>query len=629
MLVMAMVAPAAAELPPAASEQELIQTLRTGEPAAKAIACKQLAIYGTKLAVPELAKLLSDPQLASWSRIALEAIPDPAADAALIDAVGTLNGQLLVGVINSIAFRASEQAVAPLIARLKDADAGVAEATAVALGKIGNAQALAALRASLASASPGAARSAIAEGCILGAERLLANKDAQAAAAIYDEVRSAELPEPRILEATRGAIVARGADGIPLLFEQLRSNEKRRFELALITARELPGPAIVEALSRELFTAPAPRAALIVVALGDCATDGLPPAVLKAAASGDKLVRIAAIAAVGRLGDKSALAPLLEIAAGGDVELSDAAMVALAELPGKDVDAEIVNRLRTGEGAALPLLIALVGQRRIDAAADLIKALENEDGAVRGSALSALGATVSAKDLKVLIAAVVSATADDDRAAAEKALSEACIRMPDREATATEVAAALGKASAGGQASLLRVLGAIGGAKALGAIGQAVANGDAQLQDAGTRVLGEWMAPEAGPVLLEIVKNPATSQFHVRALRGYLRIARQLDMRPDERLAMCQKALEYADRAEERKLVLDALRRCPSREALDIAIALLEDKEVRAEALETTVLIGERIKRINRDAAKLAGEKALQASPGKELAERARALIAP
>ena len=39
------------------------------EPAKKAIACKQLAIHGTKQAVPELAKLLHDEQLASWARI--------------------------------------------------------------------------------------------------------------------------------------------------------------------------------------------------------------------------------------------------------------------------------------------------------------------------------------------------------------------------------------------------------------------------------------------------------------------------------------------------------------------------------------------------------------------------------
>ena len=37
------------------------------EAAEKAIACKQLAVYGSKDAVPELAQLLADEQLASWS----------------------------------------------------------------------------------------------------------------------------------------------------------------------------------------------------------------------------------------------------------------------------------------------------------------------------------------------------------------------------------------------------------------------------------------------------------------------------------------------------------------------------------------------------------------------------------
>ena len=38
----------------------LIEKLRSGEPAEKAFACKQLAIHGGKAAVPELAKILSD-----------------------------------------------------------------------------------------------------------------------------------------------------------------------------------------------------------------------------------------------------------------------------------------------------------------------------------------------------------------------------------------------------------------------------------------------------------------------------------------------------------------------------------------------------------------------------------------
>ena len=87
-------------------ERKLIAILKSDAPSQdKAIPCKQLAVYGTKDAVPALAALLSNSDLASWARIALEAIPDPAVDDALRTAMGKLQGNLLVGVINSIGYR--------------------------------------------------------------------------------------------------------------------------------------------------------------------------------------------------------------------------------------------------------------------------------------------------------------------------------------------------------------------------------------------------------------------------------------------------------------------------------------------------------------------------------------------
>src|SRR5678815_3090642 len=65
-------------------ELKLISILKSdGPPQEKAVPCKQLAIYGTRNAVPVLADLLSNPELASWARIALEAIPDHSVDDAL------------------------------------------------------------------------------------------------------------------------------------------------------------------------------------------------------------------------------------------------------------------------------------------------------------------------------------------------------------------------------------------------------------------------------------------------------------------------------------------------------------------------------------------------------------------
>lgn len=607
------------------SESALIETLKSGEIEEKAIACKQLAIYGSKEAVPELAKLLSDEQLSSWSRIALEAIPDPSADAALLTAAKTLHGQLLVGTINTLGVRRSAGAIDHLTRSLKDADAEVASASAVALGRIGNEQATRVLRQSLTK-SPPALRSAVAEGCILCAERLLAEGKHDQAAELYDAVRKAEVPKQRTLEATRGSIVARGTEGIPLLVEQLKSPDGRHFQLGLRTSRELRGAEVVEALSNELTSASPDRASLLVFALGDRGETKLPPAVLRAANSGDKQVRMAALEVVGRFGDVSVLPLLLEAATGDDAELAQAARSALVSLHGEAASKELASRLSDAKGRAQLVLIDVVGERRMAVVPQLIKILHQGNDKARDAALTALGATAGPKDLGVLLAEVANAKDVEDAKRAETALHTACIRMPDREATASELAVALPKSSAATKASLLRILGAMGGPKALATVGEAVKGGDSELQDVGTRVLGEWMTADAAPVLLEITKSSTPDKYRVRALRGYLRIARQQKMPDPERLEMCRQALAVAQRNEERALVLDALKRCPSAESVELASTMLEDDKMRDRAVEVAVFIAEKIKDKDPAAAKSAGEKALKAAPEGKFADRARAL---
>ena len=113
-IVMAAASASAADEPNTSSEKEkeLLAVLRSEAPAAeKAITCKRLAVYGGKDAVPALGALLPDKELSSWARIALEAIPDSAADEALRDGLDKTKGRLLVGVINSIATRRDAEAV--------------------------------------------------------------------------------------------------------------------------------------------------------------------------------------------------------------------------------------------------------------------------------------------------------------------------------------------------------------------------------------------------------------------------------------------------------------------------------------------------------------------------------------
>lgn len=576
-------------------EKEFLSKLQSGAPdAEKAIACKQLAIYGSSASVGELAKLLPNPQLSSWARIALEAIPGPEADDALRKASESLEGNLLVGTINSIGVRRDANAVAVLSPRLQDKNADVASAAAVALGRIGTDEAVKPLRAALA-ASTGAVRSAIAEGCVLCAERFHLAGNTAEAILIYDQVRGAEVPAQRVIEATRGAILARGKDGIPLLTELFHSKDKGLFQLSLGVAREFPGSDLDPALAAELLKAEPARAALIVQAMADRKNTVILAAVLKAAEAGPKVVRLSAVDALSRVGDVTCLVPLLKIAVEDDTDLSNSARATLAVLPGDKVDDHLITQLELARGATYPVLLDLIGKRRIDAVSSLLKALDHEDAAVRTAALNAMGETVALKDLNVLIAQALNPKRSEDELVAQAALKAASIRMADREACATELTMALENAkTVATKGVLLQILGAVGGSKALETIAGTAKNGAAPLQDISSRLLGEWMTEDAAPVLLDLAKlnsNP----YQIRAMRGYIRIARQFVLPDDQRMVMCQNAYDAARQPAEKKLILEVLKRYPTLDGIKLATKAMKTPDIKEDATQATLIIAQKL----------------------------------
>ncbi|MBS0211204.1 MAG: PBS lyase [Planctomycetes bacterium] len=576
-------------------ERALIQLLQSDAPAAdKAVACKQLSVYGSAAAVPELAKLLSNEQLASWARIALEAIPEPAVDVALRNAVPTLKGKLLVGTLNSIGVRRDAAAVETLAAQLKNQDAEAASSAAVALGQIGNSVATGILGSSLKGA-PDNVRPAVAEGYILCAERLLASGQAADAAEIYERVRAAFVPKQKQLEATRGAILARGAGGIALLTEQLRSSDKAFFQIGLSTARELPGAEVGKAVAAELVGAAPDRAALLLTVLADRRDTSVLPTVLEAATSGPKPVRLAAIGVLPRLGDDSCVEPLLRIATGDDAELAAAAKAAIAATPDEKINANITSRLANAQGAMLPVLIEIVGLRRIESTAELLKAAGHSDASVRSAALTALGATVGLRQLNILIDEVSAPKHPEDAAAAQKALRAACVRMPEGEECAAQLIAVMAKSPLETKCTLLEILGAMGGAKSLETLAAAGKGNDPQLQDVATRLLGEWMNLEAAPVLLDLAKNAPGEKYQVRALRGYMRLARQFVKQDGVRVDMCQKAFAVAQRSTEQKLIVDTLGRSPTLAALRMAVKTSANPELKEDSVRVALAIAKKL----------------------------------
>ena len=350
------------------------------------------------------------------------------------------------------------------------------------------------------------------------------------------------------------------------------------------------------ALANELTRAAPERAALIVEAMADRKQTVVLPAVLKAAGNGPKQVRLAAIGALGRVGDATCLSPLLDIALESDADLSQSARAALGDLPGDSVNKEIVARLSKAEGKTLPLLLDVVGQRRIDAIDAILKAVDHSDKEVRSAALTALGATVDLKRLPVLIAQVVKPKNADDAKVAEAALKTACVRMPDREACAAELAAAIDRASVrphekrspGGHRHRRRDQ----GPRDDGRRGEKPRSEAPGRQHQIARRMGQR---DAAPALLELSKSAAGEKFQVRALNGYIRIANKFIMPEPDRTQMCKIALEAAKQPAEQKKVLDVLRKYPSLENLKLAVQATAVAGLKEDATQAAMAIAQKV----------------------------------
>jgi HEAT repeat protein len=598
LIIVAASAGTLAQNQPAANtkQRDLIAVLQSDAPKGeKAITCKRLAIYGTEQSVPALAPLLADKELASWARIALEAIPGPAADAALRDALGKLKGRLLVGAINSIGVRRDVLAADNLVQKLDDANAGVASAAAVALGHIGGEQAAKALTQSLADAPTGV-RSAVAEGCILCAEWFLAHDRTAEAVKMYDTVRQADVPNQRHLEAIRGAILARQSAGVLLLIKQLRSEDKKRLGIGLRTARELGGRDVTEALAVELASLSPDRRPLLLLALADRNDSAVLPTVHKAAQSGPKDLRITAIKILIRLGNVSCVPVLLDAATENDAELAQAATETLVRLPGEDVDADLLARLPQARGKPRQVLIELAGQRQISKALPaVVSSLNDIDTEIRGVAVRTIGIIGQDRQTADLVKLLQKTNNSRERAGINKALlaiSGRCgVRCIPHLRPLTQ--------SRDNELHMigLHALAIIGGPDSLAAVNSAIESAEPPVQDEAVRILSTWPNnwpedSEAGQALLMLATSAEKMSHQVLGLRGYLQYIRgNKKLSNEQKVAKVKDVRSHIKRPEEKRQAIAVLAEAPSYSALELLTTLAEDSAVTEEAYSAMVRI--------------------------------------
>lgn len=263
----------------------------------KAKACQQIAVLGGSEAVPALAALLGDPQLSAYARSALEAIPAPSAGEALLRAVAQLEGDLRIGVLNSVGVRRDAGAVPTLARFVGESDGPSAVAALSALGRIATPDATAVVVGAL-TRGPEALRGAAADACLASADTLLGDRQTGAALRLYERVRRSTAPQHVRLAAASREMVALGAAGVPMLERHLASGDEATRAMALRTAREMPRPEVTDALVAVLPTADPDLQALLIPALAEREGEAARDAIAAMASNSVREVRLAALRAL-------------------------------------------------------------------------------------------------------------------------------------------------------------------------------------------------------------------------------------------------------------------------------------------------------------------------------------------
>ncbi|MCX5655812.1 MAG: hypothetical protein NTY65_14330, partial [Planctomycetota bacterium] len=627
-----------------AIEAKLLALLKSPGTAvdAKRYFCRYLAIVGSSESVPALAALLGDEKLSDPARIALEPMRDPAAGAALRQALGQpaghgtpavpgVKGKLLAGVIGSVGARRDAPAVPALAALTGDADADVARSAVAALGAIGTSDAAKALD-EVAAKAPEALQRPIAQARLTCAAGLAQAGKGAEAAAIYRSLLGAKSATATRPAALRGLVsIQSRLEALKTITDALRGDDDAMRAAAISAFVGSGDPSLKAAVAEQLPSLNTAAQKALLAVLPDQRDVRARLGLLKLIdESKDEALRAAAIACLGAHGQAEDVAMLAKAATKDAGPEAAAARKALDQMGGAGVSEAIVRLLASSDAPTRNMALALVAGRRIETAMPaLLKMSGGADATVAGEAVKALAVIAGPAELPGLVKILVSTGDDAVRSSIENAVATICSRTSDREACARAVLPGMVSAiSPASRMAMVRLLPRVKTPEAL-ATAQRVMRDEAgtEIGQTAIRAISEWPDIAAAQSLLDYAKTAKNANDAVLAMRGCLRLADQKDQPLAKRLSVYRSVLEAAQRPDEKKQALAGLADLPSPDALDVLVKYVKDPAIGADAAQATMRLARQSGAGFRQQAEAALQQVKANAPTEEIRQLADAAI--
>lgn len=569
-----------------AVEQKFLAFLKSNATGpGKQFVCRQLSLIGSEASAETLAGMLGDPQTADMARFALERIPGAAVDEALRKGLDKTTGAAKVGIISTLGLRGDKASVPVLQKLIYDANIEIASAAVTALGQIADPAATAALSEAKTKTTGDLQIQAL-DAYLSCGDRLEQAGKPEEAAKIYREIYEARVPGVIRVAAFRGMIFCSKDQAGKIIVEAIQKGDPELKSVAFVLVSEIEKPEEIALVAAELPKLPPASQVQLITALANRGQDVARAAVMGAVTSSNEEVRIAAYKALARLGNADCVRVLATAAASAKGGERDAARETLYSLRDPQTDKMILDSIASAEPAMKVELIRSIAERNILAADSvLLAAAADPDRKVRLEAFKVIQSVSTENQLSAMLDLLVKVQNDTERIEAEKAVAAVCRRGGDPVKYAEILIAKMASAPIAGKASLLTLLGQIGGEKAYSTLSTAVGDADESIRDAAIRALAnDFPDSRATEILLDLSQNATKAVNKIIGLRGYIRMIGLTQTATEDLVAMCEKAMSLATRVEEKRMVLSAASKIPDERAVMFVSKAASDPQLVAEA---------------------------------------------
>ncbi|MDD3587180.1 MAG: HEAT repeat domain-containing protein, partial [Thermoguttaceae bacterium] len=550
-------------------------TLTDGELHLKAEALRQLTWNGPASAVDAIVPFLRNAKLASAAQTALLNLPDGVGIAAMRNELPKLTGSELCSVVAALGQARDFKSVSLFAKMIKHNDTAVVKAVLTALGKIGDEAACDLLQNQLTADDADIRQTAAA--ALLYA---ISNNETLSKRVTLAELLISSSASDSVKTGARSIVAALGTPNSPAYIAHcLESDDLAVFNrgIAMAVKRQMlfehsrlsvTGKTLSHSRRAQVYDAFTASARSVTNLAREFKQKSNKNVVrcnpgtkqLLIDTKANSPLRLAALRCLGACcDDKEVIVKtVLPVLASKNPDEVQAAVDALTAAF-VDIDLDVAEIVKHGAVQAQTAALTVIANRpKTDVGLHAVQAaIASDDVGVRKAAYAAFALLSEAQkaDLATLFLRWNPQLTANETEALADAIFLLAKRTPDPAACCQFLLDQFVKAPEPARLFCFDVLAQIGNEDSLAAIVKCAQGGNDALLDKATQVLGQWINLDAAEFLLEIAKTCPVEKYRVRALRGYIRLVRQMGQNATQQLAMADAAQPFAVRKDEKELL--------------------------------------------------------------------------